>query len=184
MSPKGIEVTRFLKGALMTRFHIVAVSSALLAILVVVLLVVPRQSPANAAAMAGPTSGYTLHIDADQHFGDAHPNEIAHHWCKNVSATLIECQLYDSDAPDARLIGVETIVPATVWQTFSPAEQAMWHFHKTELQKIHATLPDTPKDQQAAVIASIAPTYGKVFILWDPMTSQTPTGQPSVTVLK
>ncbi|MBV8172752.1 MAG: DUF1264 domain-containing protein [Candidatus Eremiobacteraeota bacterium] len=137
-----------------------------------------------AAASAGPaTQGYTLHIDADQHFGDAHPGEIAHHWCKTISPSLIECQLYDSDRPDARLVGVETIVPASVWETFPPQERALWHYHKVELQKIHATLPDTPKDQQAAIIASIAPTYGKVFILWDPDSNVAPVGQPSVTVL-
>jgi hypothetical protein len=161
-----------------------AVSLVIVAAIIVAGLIA-RMNTADAAAMNGPaTNGYTLHIDADKHFGDAHPDEIAHHWCKNVSANLIECQLYDSDTPNARLVGVETIVPATVWQTFSPQEQAMWHYHKVELQKIHATLPDTPTDQQAAVIASIAPTYGKVYILWDPMSSNNPTGQPSVTVLK
>lgn len=142
-----------------------------------------RATAADAAMPAGPSSGYTLHIDADYHFGDAHPGEIAHHWCKNVSADLIECQLYDSDGPGARLVGVETIVPASVWKTLPAGEQALWHYHKTELKKIHATLPDTPKDQQAKIIASIEPTYGKVWILWDPMTSANPAGQPSVTVL-
>jgi hypothetical protein len=92
--------------------------------------------------------------------------------------------LYDSDGPNARLVGVETIVPPAVWKTFSPQEQALWHYHKTELKKIHATLPDTPKDKQAAIIASISDTYGKVWMLWDPMSTQNPAGQPTVTVLK
>ena len=135
-------------------------------------------------AMAGPpTMGYTLHIDADKHFGAAHPDEIAHHWCKSVSPTLIECQLYDGDGPHAHLVGVETVVPAAVWKTFPPAEQAMWHYHKTELQKVHATLPDTPKSKQAGIIAMLKPTYGKVWILWDPLSHQQPTGQPSITIL-
>jgi uncharacterized protein DUF1264 len=143
----------------------------------------PAAADAVAPATMGPSAGYTLHIDADYHFGDAHPSEIAHHWCKNISPNLIECQLYDSDGPGARLVGVETIVPAAVWKTLPASEQALWHYHKVELQKIHATLPDTPKDKQAAIIASIKPTYGKVYILWDPMTNKEPVGQPSVTVL-
>lgn len=137
----------------------------------------------SAASMGGPTGGYALHIDADKHFGDAHPAEIAHHWCKTISKSLTECELFDSDAPNARLVGVETIVPTAVWKTFPATEQALWHYHKVELKKIHATLPDTPKNQQAKIIAAISETYGKVYILWDPMTSQNPMGQPSITVL-
>jgi len=140
---------------------------------------------ADTPAMPGgaATSGYTLHIDAGRHF-PAHPSEIAHHWCKTISPTLIECQLYDTDSPNARLVGVETIVPTAVWQTFSPQEQALWHSHKTQLKKIQPTLPDTPENQRASVIAALEPTYGKVYILWDPISTKNPTGQPSITVLK
>ncbi len=136
------------------------------------------------AGSPNPTAGYTLHIDADQHFGGAHAAQIAHHWCKAINPNLTECQLYDADGPGARLIGVETIVPASVWKTFAPAEQAQWHFHKTELAKIHATLPGMSKDQQAKVMAAIAPTYGKVWILWNPAANVNPSGQPTVVVLR
>lgn len=163
------------------------VSAAGVAAFAIVIFSIARLHSASADTMAsakmGPTGGYTLHIDADKHFGDAHQGEIAHHWCKTISPKLIECQLYDSDGPGARLVGVETITPASVWKTLPASEQALWHYHKVELQKIHATLPDTPKNQQAAIIASIAPTYGKVYILWDPVTEKEPVGQPSVTVL-
>src|ERR1700687_1043047 len=113
-----------------------------------ILAIVAAVSAASDAAMSSgpPTMGFSLHIDADGHFGAAHPNEIAHHWCKAVSPTLTECQLYDGDGPHARLVGVETVVPAAVWKTFSRSEQRLWHYHLTELQKVHATLPDTPKD--------------------------------------
>lgn len=143
------------------------------------------QLPAQAATtVQSPTQGYTLHIDANKHFGDAYPNEIAHHWCKVISTALIECQLYDGDGPHARLVGVETIVPASVWKTFSPAEQKLWHFHKVELQKVHVTLPGLSKTEQAKVIKMILPTYGKVWILWNPAVSKAPTGNPSISILQ
>lgn len=142
------------------------------------------QRPAQAATtIKSPTQGYTLHIDANKHFGDAHPSEIAHHWCKVISTDLIECQLYDGDGPHARLVGVETIVPASVWKTFSPTEQKLWHLHKVELQKVHATLPGLSKAEQAKVIKMILPTYGKVWILWNPAVSKEPTGSPFISVL-
>ena len=45
---------------------------------------------ANAASV-NPSNGYTIHIDAQKHFGDAHPLEIAHHWCKPVRGLVAEC---------------------------------------------------------------------------------------------
>ena len=138
----------------------------------------------SSAPVGVPNSGYTLHIDADQHFGDGDPGKIAHHWCKTVSSTLSECQLYDSDAPNARLIGVETIIPTAVWRTLPASEQPLWHYHKTELKKIHATLPGMSQADAAKVISQIEDTYGKVRILWNPDRSEAPVGQPSITILK
>ena len=136
------------------------------------------------AATTTPATGWTLHIDAQKHFGDAHPTEIAHHWCKPVQGGLTECQIYDSDAPDARLVAVETIVSPATYQSFSPTEQALWHYHKVEIPKVNATLPDMTPEQAAKTLAAITETYGKVWLLWDPMSSVNPVGTPTVVVLK
>jgi hypothetical protein len=140
--------------------------------------------PALAAAPSSPADGWTIHIDAEQHFGDAHPNEIAHHYCKPVAGGMIECEIYDGDAPDSRLVAVETIVGPKVYGTFTPSEQAMWHYHKVEIPKVHATMPGMSADQAAKMVAQISDTYGKIWLLWDPMTSENPIGSPTVTVLK
>ena len=137
-----------------------------------------------AAASTNPTQGWNLHIDAQKHFGDAHPEEIAHHWCKPVSGGLTECQIYDSDAADARLVAVETIVTPAAYKSFSADEQAYWHYHKTEIPKVNATLPDMTPAEAAKTVAAITDTYGKVWVLWDPMTSSNPIGAPTITVLK
>jgi hypothetical protein len=130
-----------------------------------------------------PTGGYTLHIDADKHYS-GHPSEIIHHWCKTFSDGFIECQLYSSDGPDGRLVGAETIVPSATWKTFSPSEQRLWHYHRVEIPKLHATMPGMTKAQADKVVASLLETYGKVYILWDPANSQLPMGQPTITILK
>ncbi len=131
-----------------------------------------------------PTQGWTLHIDAQKHFGDAHPMEIAHHWCKAVANGLTECQIYNSDAPNAQLVAVETIVAPATYKSFTPQEQALWHYHKDEIPKVHAVLPDLSPAEAQKVIASITDTYGKVWLLFDPMaTNDMPTGQPSVSIL-
>lgn len=135
------------------------------------------------AAKTSPATGFTLHIDAEQHFV-GHPKEIAHHWCKTVAAGMTECQLYDSDAVNAHLVGVETIVGPAVYKAFSASEQASWHYHKTEIPKINAKLPDLTPAEAKKVVAQISDSYGKVYVLWDPMASAQPVGSPTITVLK
>lgn len=138
-----------------------------------------------AAAVTGPAQGWTLHIDAQKHFGDDHPTEIAHHWCKQVSGGMFECQIYDSDAPDAHLVEIETIVSPAMYKAFSTQEQGLWHYHKTEIPKVNATMPGLSPEQAKKVVDQISDTYGKVWMLYDPMTTNNmPTGQPAVIVLK
>ena len=134
------------------------------------------------AGSARPTEGWTIHITAKKHF-PGKPEMLAHHFCKGVSGGLLECQLYDSDAPDARLVGVEVIVSAATYGKFSPAEKASWHYHRVEIPFVAATLLDLSPEEAAKVLAQIEDTYGKIFLLWDPAVRNEPTGAPSVTVL-
>lgn len=148
----------------------------------------PQASPAavtedeQSSSANKPHQGFTLHIDAQKHFpGDQ--AKIAHHWCKQVKGGMFECQLYDSDDKDARLVGVETVVPTDVWKSFDGAEQNQWHYHKEEIPKINAKLPDLSEEEAAKVVETLNETYGKVYLLWDPAKSDLPTGQPSITVI-
>lgn len=136
-------------------------------------------------ASTSPSQGWNLHIDAGKHFGTAHPDEIAHHWCKPVSNGVTECQIYSSDNPDAQLVAVETIVAPSIYKAFSKTEQASWHYHKTEIPKVNATLPGMSADQAKKVLDSISDTYGKIWLLYDPLaTNNLPTGAPTLTILQ
>ena len=147
-----------------------------------VLLVCPAFAEEKAAAQAAkPTEGWSLHIDAKKHFPNL-PDMVAHHYCKPVSDGLTECQLYDSDKPDARLVGVEVIVDKATWQKFSKKEKALWHHHKDEIPKVDAKLPDVSPEEAAKIVKSLEDTYGKVYILWGPAKKE-PTGKPQVSIL-
>ena len=135
----------------------------------------------EASKITNPVDGWTLHIDAKKHIPKI-PDMIIHHYCKKVSGGLVECQLYDSDKPDARLIGVEVIVGKETWKNFSKKEKSLWHYHKTEIPKVVATLPDVSADEGAKILKGIEETYGKVFILWTPDNTE-PVGKPVVSIL-
>lgn len=156
-----------------------AVPTLVIIAAMVVLLTGSQRAPAGSAK---PSEGWTLHIEALLHF-PGKPSMVAHHYCKPVSG-MIECQLYDSDAPDARLVGVETVVDAATYAKFPESEKRMWHYHKTEIPLVSARLPDLSPEEAAKVVKSLEDTYGKIYLLWDPGTRTLPTGNPSITVLK
>jgi len=130
-----------------------------------------------------PTEGWALHIDAKRHIPKM-PDVIVHHYCKKVSEELTECQLYDSDKPDAKLIGVEMVVGPSTYNKFSKQEKALWHYHKVEIPKVDAKLPDVSPEEAAKIVKSMEESYGKVYILWNPAKTQAPVGKPEISILK
>lgn len=43
-----------------------------------------------------------------------------------------QCVIYDSDAPDARLIGIEYIISRRMYEELPEEEQKYWHSHVYE----------------------------------------------------
>lgn len=131
----------------------------------------------SAAPGARPVDGWLQHGDVDRHFPD-HPALFAHHWCKKITARLSECQLYDSDAPNAKLIGIEPIVSDATFRTFTHKEQRLWHWHKTSRSRI--VIPGGTRQEIAQANQRRGTTHGKTVLLWDPWDTLDPLGLPRV----
>jgi len=140
---------------------------------------------AIAAAHGTPSAGWTIHIDAQKHFPN-HPTEWAHHWWRPVAgvAGMLECQIYGSDESNAALVATEVIVPTAAWKKMDSTEQASWHYHKTEIPKVNAKMPDVSPAVAKKMVAAITETYGKIYVLWDPMDGKPAVGAPSVNSLE
>ncbi|MDQ6929460.1 MAG: DUF1264 domain-containing protein [Candidatus Eremiobacteraeota bacterium] len=137
------------------------------------------------AAHGTPAAGWTIHIDAQKHFAN-HPDEWAHHWCRPASGVngMLECQIYPSDDSNAPLVATEVIVPPDAWKAMDATEQASWHYHKTEIPKVNAQMPDVTPAVAKKMVEQITDTYGKVYVLWDPMDGKGPVGPPTINALE
>ena len=149
---------------------------AFLVVLTAVCLSIFEVHSAKATALS-PATNWTIHIDALKHF-PGHPDEIAHHWCRSIGNGMLECQIYASDDASAPLVAIETIVPTAVWKTFPPSEQALWHYHRIEIPKVSAMMPDVSAEEANKVVASLMETYGKVYIILEPGRLKVP-GRPT-----
>ncbi|EEE55330.1 hypothetical protein OsJ_03334 [Oryza sativa Japonica Group] len=52
-----------------------------------------------------------------------------HHFVSRLNQDVLQCAVYDSDKPSARLIGVEYIVSDAIFESLPPEEQKLWHSH-------------------------------------------------------
>jgi hypothetical protein len=48
---------------------------------------------------------------------------IAYHYCTHLRPNLHQCIIYDSDGPDAKLIGIEYVVPKETFELFEDEEK-------------------------------------------------------------
>ena len=93
-------------------------------------------------------------------------NEVMH-------ADVRQCLLYDSDKPNARLLGVEYMITPRLFETLPPEERRLWHTHEYEVKSgllimpSPAGVPNTVWEAaETAEMGDVIPLYGKVYHFW------------------
>lgn len=97
----------------------------------------------------------------------------AHHFCTHRSSDFHQCVVYDSDQPDARLIGIEYIVTEKVFNALPPEEKKYWHSHKYEVEsgllqlQVKSVIPtSTTEIAEQPAMLELHQTYGKTIHTW------------------
>ncbi|CAI2162407.1 7453_t:CDS:2 [Funneliformis geosporum] len=97
----------------------------------------------------------------------------AHHYCSHLKDEVRQCVIYDSNRPDARLIGVEYIISARLFQSLPEEEKIYWHSHVYEVKSGMLICPFIPVVPQAVVdkaekvvMEELIDTYGKTWHFW------------------
>ena len=90
----------------------------------------------------------------------------AHHYCAILSDDLIQCVIYDGNVADAKLMGVEYIVSAKLFQTLPAQEKALWHSHVHEVKSGQLIAPGLPDVAEQALMTKLIGTYGKTWHTW------------------
>jgi len=98
--------------------------------------------------------------------GEMHRQLVAHHYCSHINQDVRQCVIYDSDRPDARLIGVEYIISEDLFEKLSPEEKKLWHSHVYEVKSGTLVAPGVPDIAEKEVMKELVNTYGKTFHTW------------------
>ncbi|KAK1925845.1 hypothetical protein DB88DRAFT_524193 [Papiliotrema laurentii] len=97
----------------------------------------------------------------------------AHHFCTHLRKNLHQCVIYDSDKADARLIGIEYLIPEKEFMELPAEEKQYWHSHKYEVDSgmlmlvTKSGVPNVATDiAERPAMLELHRTYGKTIHTW------------------
>jgi hypothetical protein len=103
---------------------------------------------------------------------------------------LRQCLIYDSCKPDARLIGVEYMIPKERYEKLDPEEKKLWHSHEFEVKSGMLVLPypashvgqkDKWDNLETKAMEEVVNLYGKLYHFWEvDKGHELPLGQPKL----
>jgi hypothetical protein len=111
--------------------------------------------------------------------GDLQAQVEAHHYCGHVNQDLIQCVLFDGNAADAKIVGIEYIVSRALFEQLPAEEKHLWHSHVHEVRSGSLIAPGIPDVAERELMEELAGTYGKTWHTWDTHAGRAlPTGTP------
>ena len=125
-----------------------------------------------------PADGHTIHVSAP-HVVEGKIMGPYHHYCKAISAELLECLIYESTEPNAVMTQVEYFVAKTVSRPNVPlaAWNKYYHDHAEEIATGRVQVLDVSPEEAKKIAAAAAQTDGIIFHLWWPMNAKAPNGE-------
>lgn len=100
------------------------------------------------------------------------------HYCTPVSEGVFQCQLYDSEDANAKLIGVEYVVSKEIYESLPVEEQKLWHPHFYEIMNGLLTIHGVTDQCEEKLVKALLQTYGKSWHTWPDPKTKVPTGYP------
>jgi len=98
--------------------------------------------------------------------GEPERQVIAEHFCAHLNNDFHQCVIYDSNEPNARLIGIEYIISERIYNLLPSEEQKLWHSHTYEVKSGLLVAPGVPERIERNLMEDVATTYGKTFHTW------------------
>ena len=124
---------------------------------------------AQTGAPKTPADGHTIHVVAP-HVVNGKVMGPFHHYCKVLSPEpVIQCLIYKSTDPGARLEEIEYIIAKSITRNGSVTLadwNKYWHDHKQEISTGRVQVRDLPPDEAKRVAELISTTDGIIFHLW------------------
>jgi hypothetical protein len=128
-----------------------------------------------------PLDAMSTHLNAFHIYADEMGRQVeATHFCIHLRHDLHQCVIFDRNAPDARLIGIEYIISEERFRSLPEGEKRLWHSHRYEVKSGILVAPGMPDLVEHAFFRDFVTTYGKTFHTWQYDRDDFPYGIPQL----
>ncbi|HEX2943116.1 MAG TPA: OBAP family protein [Rhodopila sp.] len=128
-----------------------------------------------------PLEAVSTYLNGFHFYADEMGRQVeAHHFCIHRTHDMHQCIIFDSNKPDARLIGIEYIISADRFRQLPEDEKRLWHSHHYEVKSGELIAPCIPEQAEHAYFEDLASTYGKTFHTWQIDRDDFPYGIPQL----
>lgn len=138
----------------------------------------------GSAALQDKTPIKQLEIYLDGfHFANGNMNMQmeAHHYCMKLNEDVTQCVMYDGNAKDAKIMGIEYIISEKLFRKLPMDERKLWHSHVYEVKSGSLIAPGLPDVAEKELMEEIVSTYGKTIHTWHTnMNHELPLGIPMI----
>ena len=122
---------------------------------------------ADAVQAKRPIDAMSEYLNGFHFYADDMGRQVeANHFCTHLSEDFHQCVIYDSNLPNAKLIGIEYIVSERVFKTLPENEKKLWHSHNYEVKSGELIAPGVPELAEHAFMQDLVTTYGKTWHTW------------------
>lgn len=129
-----------------------------------------------------PVEAISAYLDGFHFYnGDKNGQMEAHHYVTVLNEEVMQAVIYDGNAKEARLMGVEYIISERLFNTLPAEEKKLWHSHQYEVKSGSLIAPGLPAAADHALMSKIVNTYGKTWHTWHTDRDKTlPLGIPAL----
>lgn len=114
-----------------------------------------------------PVNALNSYLDGFHFYsGDMKSQMEAHHYCGHLNEDFIQCVIFDGNAGNAKIMGVEYIISARLFAGLPAEEKHLWHSHVHEVRSGQLIAPGIPEVAEHELMEKIASTYGKTWHTW------------------
>ncbi|MER7011506.1 OBAP family protein [Saccharopolyspora sp. NPDC000359] len=128
-----------------------------------------------------PLAAMSTYLNGFHMYADEMGRQVeATHFCVHLRHDLHQCVIFDRNAPDARLIGIEYIISEDRFRELPDDEKRLWHSHHHEVKSGVLVAPGVPELAEHAYFTDLVTTYGKTFHTWQYDRDDFPYGIPQL----
>ncbi|NWN89767.1 MAG: OBAP family protein [Micrococcaceae bacterium] len=128
-----------------------------------------------------PLDAMSTYLNGFHFYADDMGRQVeATHFCIHLRHDLHQCVIFDSNEPDARLIGIEYIISQERFRDLPEDEKRLWHSHHYEVKSGALVAPGVPELAEHSYFEDLVTTYGKTFHTWQYDKEDFPYGIPQL----